>query len=94
MTRIKSALATGAFLAIVTAGALAATTTTASADVACNRWGECWTVRDHYTNYPTNLGVVFHDEAWRLAHRHGRWNWRHDRPDDHGYYSHGRWHPF
>ena len=94
MTRLKSALATGALLAAVTAGALAATTTAASADVACNRWGECWTVRDHYTTYPSSLGVIFHDETWRAAHRGGRWHWRRDRDDDHGYYYHGRWRRF
>lgn len=94
MTRLKSALATGALVAAMTVGALAATTSAASADVACNRWGECWHVRDHYTNYPANLGVIFHDEAWRLAHQRGNWRWRHDRNDDHGYYSHGHWRRF
>ena len=94
MTKIKSALMTGAFVAAVTAGALAAGTTAASADVACNRYNECWHVRDHYNNYPTNLGVVFHDEAWRTAHADRSWKWRHDRSDDHGYYSHGHWRRF
>jgi hypothetical protein len=93
MNTLKSALLTGALMTAVVGGALAATSTTASADVACNRWGECWTVRDHYTNYPTDLGVVFHDDAWRAAH-HRHFHWRADRPDDHGYYSHGEWHPF
>ena len=92
MTRLKK-LASGALMAAVAAGALAATTTTASAYVACNRWGECWRVKDRYTNYPANLGVIFHDDDWRRAHmRHYRW--RQDRDDDHGYYSRGRWHPF
>jgi hypothetical protein len=93
MNTLKSALLTGALMTAVIAGALAATSTAASADVACNRWGECWTVRDHYTNYPAELGVVFHDDAWRAAH-HRHYHWRADRDDDHGYYSHGAWHPF
>ena len=93
MNALKSAFLTGALMTAVVGGALAVTSTTASADVACNRWGECWTVRDHYTNYPAELGVVFHDDAWRAAH-HRHFHWRADRPDDHGYYSHGSWHPF
>jgi hypothetical protein len=93
MNTLKSALLTGALMSAVVGGALAMTSTTASADVACNRWGECWTVHDHYTNYPADLGVVFHDDAWRAAH-HRHFHWRADRPDDHGYYSHGAWHPF
>ncbi len=91
MRLLKTALVMGAFVGIVATSAVA---TTASADVACNRWGECWRVRDHYTNYPARLGVIFHDEAWRANHARGHWRWRHDRDDDHGYYSHGRWHRF
>ncbi len=94
MNRMKSVLASGALMGALAIGAVAATATTASADVACNRWGECWRVRDHYTNYPSNLGVMFHDDAWRDSHRSGRWHWRRDRDDDHGYYSRGRWHRF
>ena len=93
MNRLKSALVKGALISAVAGGALAATTVPALADVACNRWGECWRVHDHYTNYPAELGVVFHDDGWRGHHRHG-YHWRSDRPDDHGYYSHGAWHPF
>jgi len=93
MHALKSALLKGALITAVVGGALAATSTAASADVACNRAGECWTVREHYTNYPAELGVVFHDDAWRAAH-HRHFHWRADRPDDHGYYSHGAWHPF
>jgi len=88
MTILKSALVAAAAF-----GAIAATASAASADVACNRWGECWHVRDHYTNYPVALGITFHEEGWKGdGTRH--WRWRHDMADDHGYYSHGRWHPF
>jgi hypothetical protein len=34
----------GALLAVTAAGALAVTSSAALADVACNRWGECWRV--------------------------------------------------
>ena len=91
MRKLKTALVMGAFVGIVGAAAVAGS---AAADVACNRWGECWRVRDHYANYPGNLSVIFHDEAWRARHMRGHWRWRHDRDDDHGYYNHGRWHRF
>jgi hypothetical protein len=93
MTTLKTRLVQGALAAALAVGALGVTATTASADVACNRYGECWHVRDHYTNYPVGLGITFHEEGWRGDNtRH--WRWRHDRDDDHGYYSRGVWHPF
>lgn len=84
---IKTALAAAAAVATL-AGA-----TAASADVACNRYGECWRVRERYTTYPTNLGVRFYDDAWAAAHRRG-YHWRRDRDDDHGYWYHNRWRAF
>jgi hypothetical protein len=90
----KSMFAKGALLAVTAAGAILATASSASADVACNRAGECWHVQSRYTTYPPNLGIVFHDDAWQAAHRHGHYHWRKDQADDHGYYSHGHWHPF
>jgi len=86
-------LARTAATAVLAATALAAVAAPASADVACNRWGECWHVHDHYTAYPPALGVMFHDERW-AAHHHRHLRWRQDRPDDHGYYQHGAWRPF
>jgi hypothetical protein len=94
VTRVKSKLIKSAMIAAMAAGTVIATASVASADVACNRFGECWRVRDHYTNYPSNLGVVFHDEAWWAGHPHGRWHMRADRQDDHGYYNHGAWRAF
>jgi hypothetical protein len=80
MSRLGSALAAGAIMA-----GLALTTTAASADVACNRWGECWHVHDRIA-YPGGLGVVWHPDGWRAKHMH----WRKDR-FDHGYYRNGVW---
>ncbi len=95
MTGPKTAFIKKALIAAMAASALTATATAASADVACNRYGECWHVKDHYTNYPAAVGVTFHDEAWYASHRHDRrTHWRQDRDDDHGYYAHGTWHPF
>jgi len=80
MSRLKSALVMG-----VMAAGLVLSATAASAEVACNRWGECWHVHDHIA-YPDQLGVVWHPEGWHGRHYH----WRHDR-FDHGYYRKGAW---
>ena len=52
-------------------------------------------MQEHYTTYPHGLGIRFYGDDWREAHRHDRhYHWLKDRDDDHGYYSHGRWHAF
>jgi hypothetical protein len=84
----KAALVTA--LAAGTAGVVA---TAASADVACNRYGDCWHT-NRYTTYPSALGVILHDEAWAASHRGHRWHWRDNPADDHGYYDHGVWRHF
>ncbi len=90
MTGMKSALLKGALITTVAAAALAASVSAASAAVVCNRYHECWTVKDHYTGYPNNLRIMYHDDAWRAAHVHG-YRWRSDQTDDHGYYRNGVW---
>lgn len=87
MVKMKTWLASAAMVGAVASGAWAASAVSASADVACNRWHECWHVHDRYTDYPANVGVVFHDDGWR-AGRH--YHWRTDR-FDHGYYRNGVW---
>ena len=67
----------------------------ASADVACNRYGECWRVREHYTTYPHNLRVVVRNDAWWEHNRHNRhYRWQKDRDNDRGYYMRGAWRAF
>ena len=88
MTILKSALK-GALVAAMSGGALIATATTASADVACNGAGECWHVHDRLA-YPAEAGVTFHEDAWAAAHRDHHYHWRHDR-FDRGYYRNGVW---
>lgn len=88
MTNLKTKLVNGALAVSMALGFVAATTGAASADVACNRWGDCWYVREHYTFYPPSVGVTFHDDAWWASHPPGHWRW-HDR--DHGYYRNGIW---
>ena len=88
MRFLNSAFLKSALGAAVIAGSLAAASA-ASADVVCNRWGDCWRVRDRL-DYPANAGVSFHDDAWAAAHRTGHWRWRTDR-SDRGYYRNGVW---
>jgi len=86
VTSLKSALLKGAVAAAIAGGTLIATT--ASADVACNRWHECWRVHDRLT-YPGQVGVIWHDDTWAAAHQRD-WHWRADR-NDRGYYRNGLW---
>ena len=88
MTILKSALK-GALVAAMSGGALIATATAASADVACNGAGECWHVHDRLA-YPAEAGVTFHEDAWGAGHRDHHYHWRHDR-FDRGYYRNGVW---
>jgi hypothetical protein len=93
--RISSLLMTGALGVALSAGTLVATTSTASADVVCTRYDECWHVTKRYTTYPTTLGVVFYADDWRTAHlKDTRYHWRDDQTDDQGYYMNGEWHRF
>ena len=99
MTRIQSALAKGVIITAAAASVLAATAPPASAYVACNRWGECWRVRERYNTFPTQLGVIFHEDTWWDRHRARQFHWRgdhdHDRDgDDHGYWRRGHWRNF
>ncbi|HXS08295.1 MAG TPA: hypothetical protein VN723_16000 [Rhizomicrobium sp.] len=72
---------------IIGAGALAAAATTASAEIVCNRDGDCWHVREHYDYQPT-FGLIIHDDNWRWGDRdHYRWH----EHDGRGYWKGGVW---
>ncbi len=89
MNRLKSVLAAGV-LATAIAGGVAATATPASADVACNRWGECWRVHDR-VDYPHRARVIYHrDGWWDNRHWGHRYHWRGDH-DGRGYWRRGVW---
>ncbi|HEY1752397.1 MAG TPA: hypothetical protein VGG29_14145 [Caulobacteraceae bacterium] len=88
MFTFKTALATGAAVAVLAGGALALGPS-ASADVACNRWGECWHVHDRLA-YPGGVGIVWHSDAWAARHHAGRWRLRQD-ASGRGYYRNGMW---
>ena len=73
------------FGALAGAAALAATAAPASAYVACNRFGDCWHVRDRYDYRPT-WGIRIHDDNWRWREDE-RYRWREH--DGRGYWGRG-----
>ncbi len=95
MHTLKNWLGTTSVAALLAVAGMAATTAVASAEVACNSYGECWNVTHRYTTYPTELGIQFYGDDWRRAHEHDtHYHWMKDRDDDRGYYSRGEWHAF
>jgi hypothetical protein len=91
MPSLKKALTSAAVGAAVIAGTLAAGATSANAYIVCNRFGECWHVRDRLA-YPGAAGVILHDDGW-VFDRPGFYHWVHDRPGR-GWWEHGHWHRF
>jgi hypothetical protein len=85
---IRKLMTSGAIAAFVGIGALAATSTAASAYTVCNRYNDCWHEDSRY-DYPTTLGVHFSGDDWRLHHRDG-YHWR-DHHDGRGYWRNGLW---
>ena len=83
---IKKLLIQTALGAVIGAGALAATATSASAYVACNRAGECWHTADR--GFRPGFGITVHEDNWRWRDRdHFRW---HEHPGR-GYWRSGVW---
>lgn len=66
---------------------LTALATSASAAVVCNREGECWHVRGHYT-YRPEFGIVVHPNNWRWG-EHEKFVWREH--EGRGYWRNGVW---
>lgn len=76
--------------ALIGAGALALTATSASAYVVCNDDGVCWHAHDRYA-YPTGFGIVVHDDNWRWHDGYHRRHWRWHEHDGRGYWRNGIW---
>ena len=83
---MKKLLLQSAFAALIGAGALAATATSASAYIACNRAGDCWHTHDRY-RYPSGFGIVVHRDNWHWRGHHYRWHEHEGR----GYWRNGLW---
>ncbi len=87
----KHALTSALIGAAIIGGSLALSATAANAYVVCNRFGECWHVRDRLT-YPEAAGIVIHDDGW-VFDRPDYYHWAHDRAGR-GYWEHGHWRRF
>ncbi len=69
--------------------ALGLSATSASAEVVCNRDGDCWHVKTRY-DYRPDLGLKVHPDSWRWADRdQQRYRWREH--DGRGYWRNGVW---
>ncbi len=63
------------------------TATAASADIVCNREGDCWHAREKYS-YRPEYGLTVHPDNWKWAeHEHYRWREHEGR----GYWRYGVW---
>ena len=61
----------------------------ASAEIACNRQGDCWHVREVH-HFRPEFGITIHPDNWRWAEReHERYRWREH--EGRGYWREGRW---
>jgi hypothetical protein len=73
--------------AVVSAGALALTTSAASAYIVCNANGVCWHTHHRYVYRPA-FGLVVHPDTWHWGPgRHYVWREHHGR----GYWRNGVW---
>lgn len=86
---MKHILTIGAVTALLSMGAIALTTTAASAAIVCNSEGDCWHVRDHYDYQPT-FGLTVHEDNWNWeAADHDKYRWREH--EGRGYWHNGMW---
>ncbi len=96
MSSIKTILAAGAAVAAFAIGSAAATSASADSTtyVVCNRYNTCWKVQERYKDYPADLGVVYRDQDWWVAHEHdSHWHMEDTVRTEHGWYDQsGNWH--
>ena len=88
MTSLKT-LALASVTAAVAAVGIVATTTSASAYIACNREGDCWHTDRRY--HPPGVVLNFHPDDWYF---HQHWDadhhWR-ELHEGRGYWRGGAW---
>jgi hypothetical protein len=73
--------------ALMGAGMLALTATTASAEIVCNADGDCWHVREHRV-YEPGLKLRVYPDNWKWK-EHEKFRW-HEHAG-HGYWRSGVW---
>ena len=73
---------------LVAGSVLAMSATTASAEIVCNRDGDCWHIKTRH-HYRPEFGVTIHPDNWRWreSERHYRWREHEGR----GYWRNGVW---
>ena len=65
--------------------------TSASAEVVCNREGDCWHVREHAWIRPEH-GLIIYPHDWKWGeHERERYRWREHEGEGRGYWHEGRW---
>src|SRR5579871_5442952 len=80
-------LATAGVAAVMGAATLAVTSVPASAEIICNRRGDCWHAREHY-DYRPEFGITVHPDDWSWR-RHEHYRWREH--EGRGYWRNGVW---
>ncbi len=75
--------------AVMAAGTLALTASSASAYVVCNAEGECWHTHRHYV-YQPGWGLVVHPDGWRWGPGE-HFVWREPVHPGRGYWHAGVW---
>jgi hypothetical protein len=72
---------------VCAASALVLMTAAASAEIACNREGECWHIKARH-EYRPEWGITIHPDNWRwAANEKYRWHEHEGR----GYWRNGVW---
>jgi hypothetical protein len=69
--------------------ALALTASVASAEIACNREGDCWRVRET-NHFRPEHGVTVHPDNWRWAENESH-RYRMREHEGRGYWRNGAW---
>jgi hypothetical protein len=73
---------------LVAAGALTFAATSASAEIVCNREGECWHIHGRADFYKREHGVHVYPDSWKWGkHEHYKWH----EHEGHGYWKSGIW---
>jgi hypothetical protein len=67
--------------------ALAMTATAASAEIVCNRDGDCWHIKTRH-HYKPEFHLEIHPDSWKW-HDGKRYHWREH--DGRGYWRNGVW---
>jgi hypothetical protein len=73
--------------ALLGAGMLAMTATTASAEIVCNDEGDCWHIREHRV-YEPGLRLKVYPDTWRWRENE---RYRFREHEGHGYWRRGVW---